>query len=97
MRTLPLLAAAAALVFSVPCRAAEPPETTVDCSGPAESIGTDIETQCAALESFEEPVSGTQPPLPPILTVSGPVPHTENSGPRRCLPQPRFRRAESSA
>lgn len=45
--------------------------------GPGGTIGVDIETQCAALESFEIPVSGSQPPEPPVLFLQGPVPHTD--------------------
>ncbi len=36
-----------------------------------------IEGWISALESFEMPVPGSQPPLPPILTLTGPVPHTD--------------------
>ncbi len=36
-----------------------------------------VEPDCTTLESFELPATGTAPPLPPIVTVSGPVPHTE--------------------
>jgi lipopolysaccharide export system protein LptA len=45
MRTLPLLAAAAALALAPAARAAEPSQsTTIDCSGLAESTSTDSET-----------------------------------------------------
>jgi len=44
MRHLPLLAAAAALALCSPLRAADAQETTIDCSGPAESSSTDTET-----------------------------------------------------
>lgn len=44
MRPLPLIAAAAALALSAAVRGAEPQGTTVDCSGPAESVGSDTET-----------------------------------------------------
>lgn len=44
MRTLPLLATALALATSAPTWAAEPPSTTVECSGTAESVTTDNET-----------------------------------------------------
>jgi lipopolysaccharide export system protein LptA len=44
MRPFPLLAAAAALALAAPLRAADAPETTIDCSGPAESSSTDTET-----------------------------------------------------
>lgn len=36
-----------------------------------------VEGWITTLESFEKPVTGTFPPLPPVLTVSGPVPHTD--------------------
>lgn len=39
--------------------------------------GQDVEGWITTLESFEEPVAGSQPPLPPILTISGPVAHTD--------------------
>ena len=44
MRTLPLLAAAAVLALAPSAPAAEPPQTTIDCSGLAESTSTDTET-----------------------------------------------------
>lgn len=44
MKHLPLLAAAAAFALASPLRAAEAQETTIDCSGPAESTSTDTET-----------------------------------------------------
>jgi lipopolysaccharide export system protein LptA len=45
MRPLPLLATAIALVLAAAARAAAPPpETTIDCSGLAESQSTDTET-----------------------------------------------------
>lgn len=44
MRHLPILAASAALALAWPLAAAESPETTIDCSGPAESSSTDTET-----------------------------------------------------
>jgi lipopolysaccharide export system protein LptA len=44
MRHLHLLAAAAALALASPLAAAEAQETTIDCSGPAESASTDTET-----------------------------------------------------
>jgi lipopolysaccharide export system protein LptA len=43
MRLVPLLATAALLALSA-APAAEPPETTIDCSGPFESVSTDTET-----------------------------------------------------
>lgn len=36
-----------------------------------------VEPGCSFLESLEEPVVGSVPPLPPIVTVAGPVPHTD--------------------
>ena len=36
-----------------------------------------VEGYITTLESFEVPVPGSSPPLPPILTVKGPVPHTD--------------------
>ena len=36
-----------------------------------------VEGACALFESFEIPVPGSNPPLPPILSLWGPVPHTE--------------------
>lgn len=36
-----------------------------------------VEAQCAVFESFEIPVPGSRPPLPPILSLWGPIPHTE--------------------
>jgi lipopolysaccharide export system protein LptA len=45
MRPLPLLAAAMALTMVGPARADNPPQdTTIDCSGLAESLSTDTET-----------------------------------------------------
>jgi lipopolysaccharide export system protein LptA len=44
MRTLPLLATAAALVLAAVARAADAPQTTIDCAGLAESTSTDTET-----------------------------------------------------
>jgi lipopolysaccharide export system protein LptA len=45
MKPLTLLAAAAALALAAPARATDaPPSTTVECSGIAESVSTDIET-----------------------------------------------------
>jgi lipopolysaccharide export system protein LptA len=44
MRTLPLLAAAAALALASAAWAADAPQTTIDCSGLAESTSTDTET-----------------------------------------------------
>jgi nucleoid-associated protein YgaU len=44
--------------------------------GPGVSSAS-VEPQISALESFELPMPGSQPPLPPILTLSGPVPHTD--------------------
>jgi len=44
MKPLPLLAAAAALSLAAPARPAEPPTTTVECSGIAESVSTDTES-----------------------------------------------------
>lgn len=45
-------------------------------------IGTDdevaeIESVCSILESFEMPIPGSVPPLPPLVTIDGPVPHTD--------------------
>ncbi len=37
----------------------------------------DVEQAVATLESFELPVPGSAPALPPILTISGPVQHTD--------------------
>lgn len=46
--------------------------------GPGQLGGVQsIEPQIAILESFEFPGPGSQPPLPPILTVAGPVAHTD--------------------
>jgi LysM repeat protein len=36
-----------------------------------------VEPQIATLETFELPAQGTTPPIPPLLSISGPVPHTE--------------------
>lgn len=36
-----------------------------------------VEPQIAVLESFELPATGTVPPTPPLLSISGPVPHNE--------------------
>lgn len=36
-----------------------------------------IEPQMATIESYELPAPGTAPPLPAILGISGPVPHTD--------------------
>jgi len=44
MRTLPILATAAALALAAAARAADAPETTIDCAGLAESTSTDTET-----------------------------------------------------
>lgn len=44
MRTLPLIATAAALALGAAARAADAPQTTIDCSGLAESTSTDTET-----------------------------------------------------
>jgi lipopolysaccharide export system protein LptA len=44
MRYLTILAASAALALVSPLAAAEAQETTIDCSGPAESSSTDTET-----------------------------------------------------
>jgi lipopolysaccharide export system protein LptA len=44
MRILPLLAAAAALSLGAAARAADAPQTTIDCAGLAESTSTDTET-----------------------------------------------------
>lgn len=38
---------------------------------------TSLESQIGVVESWELPAPGSAPPLPPILSVSGPVPHTE--------------------
>jgi lipopolysaccharide export system protein LptA len=44
MRTLSLVATAAALALTSAARAADAPETTIDCAGLAESVSTDTET-----------------------------------------------------
>lgn len=49
----------------------------LDMIATGEDAGGGIEETIGLLESFELPVLGSSPPLPPILTVSGPVPHTE--------------------
>lgn len=36
-----------------------------------------VEAAIGVLESFEMPVPGSRPPLPPILELWGPLPHTE--------------------
>jgi nucleoid-associated protein YgaU len=41
------------------------------------SAAGSVEGAIAALESFELPTVGSYPPLPPILTIWGPIPHTE--------------------
>lgn len=38
-----------------------------------------VDAAVAEVESWEFPVPGSTPPLPPILTVTGPVPHNELS------------------
>ena len=45
-------------------------------AGPGLNPGS-VEGWISTLESFEEPVPGSTPPEPPILTVDGPVPHTD--------------------
>lgn len=37
----------------------------------------EIEGECSVLESFELPIPGSVPPLPPLVTIEGPVPHTD--------------------
>jgi lipopolysaccharide export system protein LptA len=44
MRPLPLLVISAALALGVTARGADLPETTIDCTGLAESVSTDTET-----------------------------------------------------
>ena len=44
MRHLPILAAVAALALGAAARAAEPPTTTVECAGIAESVSSDTES-----------------------------------------------------
>jgi lipopolysaccharide export system protein LptA len=44
MRTLSLVATAAALALAPAARAADAPQTTIDCAGLAESVSTDTET-----------------------------------------------------
>lgn len=41
------------------------------------STAQSVEGQIAIIESYETPAPGTQPPLPPIIGVSGPIPHTD--------------------
>lgn len=36
-----------------------------------------VELACLAIESFEMPVIGSVPPQPPLVVVSGPVPHSD--------------------
>jgi hypothetical protein len=38
---------------------------------------SDVEAQCTFLESLEAPVPGQNPALPPIVTIAGPVHHTD--------------------
>lgn len=45
--------------------------------GVPQADATDVEAACAVLEAFELPVAGSNPPLPPILTLLGPVLHTD--------------------
>lgn len=41
------------------------------------SLDPNVDGACAVLESFEVPTPGSRPPLPPIISIWGPVPHTE--------------------
>jgi hypothetical protein len=51
----------------------------LDGYGSALGAPQSIEAAVAAVESWETPVPGSAPPLPPVLTVTGPVPHNELS------------------
>lgn len=45
--------------------------------GGAGLMPNSVESQIATLETFEVPATGSFPPLPPVLIVSGPVAHTD--------------------
>lgn len=49
----------------------------IDGYGNGIGAPTSIEGPIALVESWETPVASSSPPLPPILAVSGPVPHNE--------------------